>query len=89
MPIILIVIGIILIVFNYISIKKESSSFEIKDMQELRKESSFNSVLEKSKDELNDYKNDNNSVVRRKIDISLTDRKRVQYVRLYENINCW
>ena len=55
MPIVLILIGITLIVVNYISIKKESDSFEIRDMQELRK-NNFGDVLEKSKDELNEYK---------------------------------
>lgn len=57
MPVILIVIGIILIVFSYVSIKKEKPSFEIKDMDELRKsDKSFGRVLEKSTEDLNDYK---------------------------------
>lgn len=57
MPVILIIIGIILIVFSYVSIKKEKSSFEIKDIDELRKsDKSFGRVLEKSTEDLNDYK---------------------------------
>ena len=86
MPIILIVIGIILIVFNYISIKKESSSFEIKDMQELRKESSFNSVLEKNKDELNDYKIEL-GMFRRNVAESLTEiQEEILEIKKYLNI---
>lgn len=57
MPVILIIIAIILIVFSYVSIKKENSSFEIRDMDELRKsDKSFGRVLEKSTEDLNDYK---------------------------------
>ncbi|WP_294374500.1 DUF6115 domain-containing protein [uncultured Clostridium sp.] len=57
MPVILIIIGIILIVFSYVSIKKENSSFEIRAMDELRKsDKSFGRVLEKSTEDLNDYK---------------------------------
>lgn len=86
MPIILIIIGIILIVFNYISIKKESASFEIKDMQELRKENSFGSVLEKSKDELNDYKIEL-GMFRRNVAESLTEiQEEILEIKKYLNI---
>lgn len=57
MPIVLIIVGILLIVFNYIAIKKESTSFEIQDQEKIKnKDNSFDNILNKSKDELNDYK---------------------------------
>ncbi|MGN0144416.1 MAG: hypothetical protein ACI398_05490 [Clostridium sp.] len=57
MPIILIIVGLFLIVYSYIALKKESTYFEIKDISERKEENkSFGQVLEKNKDELNDYK---------------------------------
>lgn len=57
MPIILIIVGLFLIIFNYIALKKETMHFEIKDNSERKEENkSFGQVLEKNKDELNDYK---------------------------------
>ncbi|WP_294400689.1 hypothetical protein [uncultured Clostridium sp.] len=86
MPIILLIIGIALIVFNYISIKKEGNSFEIKDMQELRKENSFGHVLEKSKDELDDYKIEL-GIFRRNVAESLTElQEEILEIKKYLNI---
>lgn len=57
MPVILITVGLFLIIFNYIGLKKEVMHFEIKDSSERKEENkSFGQVLEKNKDELNDYK---------------------------------
>ena len=51
MPFILIVIGLILIIFNYKGIKEENNSFEIQDRDNL-----FSKILNNSKDEMTDYK---------------------------------
>ena len=51
MPFILIVIGLILIIFNYKGIKEENNSFEIQD-----RDNSFSKILNNSKDEMTDYK---------------------------------
>lgn len=57
MPIILIIIGLFLIVYSYIGLKKEGTYFEIRDITETKEENkSFGQVLEKNKDELNEYK---------------------------------
>ena len=51
MPFIIIVIGLVLIIFNYRAIKRESNSFEIQD-----KDDSFRKVLNDNKNEMTDYK---------------------------------
>ena len=51
MPFIIIVIGLVLIIFNYRAIKRESNSFEIKD-----KDDSLIKVLNDNKNEMTDYK---------------------------------
>ena len=51
MPFIIIVIGLVLIIFNYRAIKRESNSFEIQD-----KDNSFRKVLNDNKNEMTDYK---------------------------------
>ena len=51
MPYIIIVIGLVLIIFNYRAIKRESNSFEIQD-----KDDSFRKVLNDNKNEMTDYK---------------------------------
>ena len=85
MPIVLILIGITLIVVNYISIKKESDSFEIRDMQELRK-NNFGDVLEKSKDELNEYKIEL-GIFRRNVAESFTEiQEEILEIKKYLNI---
>lgn len=51
MPYIIIVIGLVLIIFNYRAIKRENNSFEIQD-----KDNSFRKVLNDNKNEMTDYK---------------------------------
>lgn len=51
MPYIIIVIGLVLIIFNYRAIKRENNSFEIQD-----KDDSFRKVLNDNKNEMTDYK---------------------------------
>lgn len=51
MPFIIIVIGLVLIFFNYRAINRERSSFEIQD-----KDNSFRKVLNDNKNEMTDYK---------------------------------
>lgn len=50
MPFILIVIGLVLIVYNYRAINRDNISFEIQD-----KEKSFNRILDDNKQSLTDY----------------------------------
>ena len=51
MPFIIIVIGLVLIIFNYRAIKRENNSFEIQD-----KDNSFRKILNDNKNEMTDYK---------------------------------
>ena len=51
MPYIIIVIGLVLIIFNYRAIKRENNSFEIQD-----KDNSFRKILNDNKNEMTDYK---------------------------------
>ncbi len=87
MPIILLVIGAVLVVYNYIAIKNESVSFEIQDHEERRKEDNlFGNVLEKSKDELNDYKIEL-GMFRRNVAESLTEvQEEILEIKKYLNI---
>lgn len=87
MPIILIIVGILLIVFNYIAIKKESTSFEIQDQEKIRnKNNSFDNILNKSKDELNDYKIEL-GMFRRNVAESLTElQEEILEIKKYLNI---
>lgn len=87
MPIILLVIGIVLVVYNYIAIKKGTVSFEIQDHEERRKkDSSFENVLEKSKDELNDYKIEL-GMFRRNVAESFTEvQEEILEIKKYLNI---
>ena len=87
MPIILIIVGILLIVFNYIAIKKESTSFEIQDHERIRnKNNSFDNILNKSKDELNDYKIEL-GMLRRNVAESLTElQEEILEIKKYLNI---
>ncbi|NME82751.1 hypothetical protein [Clostridium sp. SM-530-WT-3G] len=50
MPFILIVIGLVLIIFNYKAVKRGGNSFEIQD-----RDDSFDKVLNNSKNEMTDY----------------------------------
>lgn len=88
MPFILIAIGLILIIYNYHGIKKESSSFDLADVE--RK--SFKSVLDNNKEELNDYKIEL-GIFRRDIAESLTElqgeiieiKKSISNLKKYHN----
>lgn len=51
MPYIIIIIGLVLIIFNYRAIKRENNSFEIQD-----KDNSFRKILNDNKNEMTDYK---------------------------------
>ena len=51
MPYIIIVIGLVLIIFNYRAIMRENNSFEIQD-----KDNSFRKILNDNKNEMTDYK---------------------------------
>lgn len=68
MPVILIVIGLILIIYNYRAIKRESSSFDLADVEK----KSFKSVLDNSKEDMNNYKIEL-GMLRRDIAESLTE----------------
>ena len=87
MPIILMIVGILLIVFNYKGIKNESMSFEIQDQEEIRnRNNSFDRILNKSKDELNDYKIEL-GIFRRNVAESLTElQEEILEIKKYLNI---
>lgn len=87
MPIILIIVGILLIVFNYIAIKKESTSFEIRDQEKAgNNNDSFDKIFSKSKDELNDYKIEL-GIFRRNVAESLTElQEEILEIKKYLNI---
>ena len=87
MPIILILIGLVLVIYNYIALKKESIPFEIHDNEEkLKKNNSFENVLEKSKDELNEYKIEL-GVFRKNVAESLTElQEEILEIKKYLNI---
>lgn len=87
MPIILILIGLVLVIYNYIALKKESIPFEIHDDEEkLKKNNSFENVLEKSKDELNEYKIEL-GVFRKNVAESLTElQEEILEIKKYLNI---
>ncbi|MDO5517764.1 MAG: hypothetical protein Q4F66_09420 [Clostridium sp.] len=67
MPFILIVIGLVLIVYNYRAIKRENISFEIQD-----KDSSFSRVLDDNKRGLTEYQIEL-GVLRKNMGESLTE----------------
>ena len=67
MPFILIVIGLVLIVYNYKAIKEKEISFEIHD-----KDNSFSTVLDNNKMELTDYQLELGAL-RRNLGESLTE----------------
>ena len=76
MPIILIIIGIILIVYNYISLKKES----------LQKDNSFEHVFQMNKEDINEYKIEL-GIFRRNIAESLTElQEEILEIKKYLNI---
>lgn len=81
MPLILITIGLVLIIYNYRAIKKEN---QIKQ-EENSSNISFQSVLQGSKDELNDYKIEI-GVLRRDIAESLTELQE-EIVEIKNNLN--
>ena len=87
MPIILIIVGILLIVFNYKGIKNEITPFEIQDQEEIRnRNNSFDSILNKSKDELNEYKIEL-GMFRRNVAESLTElQEEILEIKKYLNI---
>lgn len=87
MPIILIIIGIILIVYNYISLKKESLPFEIRDSEETqKKDNSFEHVLQMNKEDLNEYKIEL-GIFRKNIAESLTElQEEILEIKKYLNI---
>lgn len=81
MPLILITIGLVLIIYNYRSIKREN---EMKQ-EESSLNISFQSVLQDSKDELNDYKMEIGTL-RRDIAESLTELQE-EIVEIKNNLN--
>lgn len=87
MPIILILIGLVLVIYNYIALKKESIPFEIHDNEEkFKKNNSFENVLEKSKYELNEYKIEL-GVFRKNVAESLTElQEEILEIKKYLNI---
>ena len=87
MPIILIIVGLFLIVYNYRALKKESTYFEINDSHEKNEhDRTFNKVLEKNKDELNDYKIEL-GIFRRNVAESLTElQEEILEIKKYLNL---
>lgn len=84
MPLILLILGFILIIYNYIAIKKEGNITN----------KSFKSVLKDNKDGMNDYKIEI-GLLRKDIAESLTElqeeileiKTKLNYVKEYENIS--
>lgn len=76
-----------MVIYNYIGLKKESVSFQIHDNEEvLKKSNSFGNVLEKSKDELNEYKIEL-GVLRKNVAESLTElQEEILEIKEYLNI---
>jgi uncharacterized membrane-anchored protein YhcB (DUF1043 family) len=81
MPIIIIIIGIVLIIYNYRAIKKENKLEKEEDILNI----SFQSVLQDNKEELNDYKIEI-GILRRDIAESLTELQE-EIVDIRNNLN--
>jgi len=81
MPIIIIIIGIVLIIYNYRAIKKENKLEKEEDILNI----SFQSVLQDNKEELNDYKMEI-GILRRDIAESLTELQE-EIVDIRNNLN--
>lgn len=81
MPLILLIIGIVLIVYNYRAIKKEETVKHENDSLDV----SFQSVLQDNKEEFNDYKMEL-GILRRDIAESLTELQQ-EIVDIKKNLN--
>ncbi|BCZ48576.1 hypothetical protein psyc5s11_46430 [Clostridium gelidum] len=81
MPLILMIIGLILIIYNYRAIKKENGVEREEDILNI----SFQSVLQDNKEELNDYKMEI-GLLRRDIAESLTELQE-EIIDIKNNLN--
>lgn len=81
MPLILIIIGLILIIYNYRAIKKENGIETEEDILNI----SFQSVLQDNKEELNDYKMEI-GLLRKDIAESLTELQE-EIIDIKNNLN--
>jgi len=81
MPLILIIIGLVLIIYNYLAIKKENGIEREEDILNI----SFQSVLQDSKEELNDYKMEI-GLLRKDIAESLTELQE-EIIDIKNNLN--
>ena len=81
MPLILIIIALVLIIYNYRAIKKENGSDRKEDVLNI----SFQSVLQDNKEELNDYKMEI-GLLRRDIAESLTELQE-EIIDIKNNLN--
>lgn len=81
MPLILIIIGLVLIIYNYRAIKKENGIETEEDILNI----SFQSVLQDNKDELNDYKMEI-GLLRKDIAESLTELQE-EIIDIKNNLN--
>ena len=81
MPLILIIIGLVLIIYNYRAIKKENGIEREEDILNI----SFQSVLQDNKEELNDYKMEI-GLLRKDIAESLTELQE-EIIDIKNNLN--
>ena len=81
MPLILIIIGLVLIIYNYRAIKKENGIETEDDILNI----SFQSVLQDNKEELNDYKMEI-GLLRKDIAESLTELQE-EIIDIKNNLN--
>ena len=81
MPLILLIIGLVLIIYNYRAIKRESKVKQEDNILDI----SFQSVLQDSKEELNDYKMEI-GILRKDIAESLTELQE-EVIDIKNNLN--
>ncbi|HEX9025348.1 MAG TPA: hypothetical protein VF839_02690 [Clostridium sp.] len=81
MPLILLIIGLVLIIYNYRAIKRESKVKQEDNILDI----SFQSVLQDSKEELNDYKMEI-GILRKDIAESLTELQE-EIIDIKNNLN--
>lgn len=81
MPLILLIVGLVLIIYNYLAIKRESKVKQEDNILNI----SFQSVLQDSKEELNDYKMEI-GILRKDIAESLTELQE-EIIDIKNNLN--